>query len=337
MKGLGGDVAALRSEIIKSQQNLVSVSREKSTERLAEINSIKDNILNSAAEPFKLSENLTNWLKEGTSDGTSKNSNLKLNLEEAIAEPKINVIDDHVKEIVNPNVLNSFNPKDEEIKVLTKLKHSESDTNNLYRENLHIKLIREEVNFLIGKDIEQWKTIALEKSTALIGKSIKNNSIIMAIGSDDSYKLKKEFKFEDSSTNNKMCIETLSIWDDVLNKIRNIILIGLNGDLVWYELIEEEEDIKEIFRWRLMKTIDKMAYLRHDESDLLMLTILDEEQRAEVEFIEFNFQNSEFWVVQAFKLSTLPKSITFLGKTIMLNRIIQYYFVCIDLCRFCST
>ena len=302
----GKDVESLRNEIFKTQQSQSSTTREKSTKTMAEIDTIRGTILNSAAPPFQMSTNLTNWLKEGPASNTA-NAKLGFVLEEAINEPKINVLDDHLKQIVNQNVQNSYHPDYEEIKVLAKLKHTESNMNNLYRENLKIKTIKEEPNFKIGKDVEQWKTINLENSVVLIGKS--NNTLILTAGSDNSYEIVKKFEIKEAKTNN-MCLETLNIFDHEQNKIRNILLVGVADNLIWYEIVEN--DITELYRWKLLKTIDKLSYFKHDKSDLLMLSQIDDLKRAEVEFIEFNFHNQEFWVVQAFKLPNLPQSMVFL-------------------------
>lgn len=284
------------------------MAREKSAEQLAEIDLIRNSILQSSNKPFQLSSNLSNWLKEGSSPIVG-NARLGIMVEEAISDPNINIIDEHVKAIVNPAVLDSFKPDVEEIKVLAKLKLSESKTNNLYRENLRINMINEQTDFRFGSNVVQWKTISLEKSVALIGKT--NSSLILVIGSEGSYKVAMEMKI-DAAQIESLCLETFTIWDNVQNRIRYIVLIAVDGNLVWHEIVDAS-DIKEIQRWRLMKAVDKLAHVQHDGKDLLMITILDESQRAEVQFIEFDLQNSDFWVTQAFKLTKLPKSIAFIN------------------------
>lgn len=296
------DIESIRDDIFASRKS-DAISRDKTKEILSEINLVKESILKSSVATSNLSQNLTKVLKQNDL-GLQKNTPIVgIEANEAISNPNINVIDYHLEEIVNPNVLNDFEPNVDEIKQLTKMRHSESKIHNLYRENLVIRSISEEVNFKIGTNIEQWKTLALDKETALIGKF--QNNILLVIGSNASYQIINEMKVE-SKEGMKMCIETFFVWDHVDSKMKNILLVAVDKDLIWYEL--DSKEFKEVNRWHLMKNIDKISYFQHEGSDIIMLTTTDNSKVVEVEFIEFNYQSKEFWVVQTFKLPNLPKS-----------------------------
>lgn len=99
----------------------------------------------------------------------------------------------------------------------------------------------------------------------------------------------------------------MKIWDFNMNKLRVVLLLGVSKDLIWYELLDSHQ-LSEIRRSRLLKDIDKVSYFQHDGSDLIMLTTVDDQQRIEVEFYEFNLSTEDLWLVQAFKLPIRPIS-----------------------------
>lgn len=129
--------------------------------------------------------------------------------------------------------------------------------------------------------------------------------ITLAIGSNGTYEVVKEVEIKSQSQ--RVCIETMKVWDYKLNKLRVILLLACDKDLIWYEL-DESVQLKEIRQTRLLKTIDKVSYFQHDGSDLIMLTTIDEQRVAEVEFYEFDLTIEDFWLVQAFKLPNIPES-----------------------------
>jgi hypothetical protein len=72
---------------------------------------------------------------------------LGIQAKEAIENPTINVIDNHVQEIINNDGTSShFLPDIDEIKQISRERILNSDLHNLYRENLVIESIQEEVN-----------------------------------------------------------------------------------------------------------------------------------------------------------------------------------------------
>lgn len=152
--------------------------------------------------------------------------------------------------------------------------------------------------------MDQWKTLTLDSHIVLFG--LTTNQITIAIGSNGTYELMHELKIE--SPAQKMSIETMKVWDYNMNKLRSILLLACDKDLIWYELNEANRQISEIRRSRLPKTIDKVSYFQHDGSDLIMLTTIDDQQRIEVEFYEFNLSIEDFWLVQTFKLPNLPEA-----------------------------
>lgn len=151
--------------------------------------------------------------------------------------------------------------------------------------------------------MDQWKTISLESEVVLFG--LTPQRIIVAVGSNGTYEVKQEIELKSPAP--KMCIEAMKVWDYEGNKLRTILLLASNTNLIWYEL----DDSKKIYQFRqssLPKNIDKVSYFQHDGSDLIMLTTIDEQKRAEVNFYEFNLSIEDFWLVQHFKLPNLPES-----------------------------
>ncbi|KAG5684167.1 hypothetical protein PVAND_013408 [Polypedilum vanderplanki] len=292
-------VDKLREELQQLNKLPDTTPRILSNQTLIDINALKNEILKSPRINIEFSTNLTKMLKDA----------------EHKKEPIVGVYipsdedDQFIEEKEsnfqnNPKLNESFQPNDDEIKLLTKLKHSESNMHNLYRENLVIRSIQEQFAFKIGTNVEEWKTLLLEKEVALIGKS--KNSIILAIGSEKIYEVVDEIPMN-NTTLDAASIEALKLWDYEKNEIKNLIALSINGEIIWYEL--KDKKLIENNRWSIMKRIDRMSYFQHDGSDLMMITVIDDQNRAEVQFIEFNFSTKEFTLVQVFKLPNLPKSI----------------------------
>lgn len=158
------------------------------------------------------------------------------------------------------------------------------------------------MNFKVGDEVEQWKTISVGDKSAIFG--LTSYSIVVAIGSNGSYEIITEVKIKFPQP--KMSVEVMKVWDFNLNKIRIVLLLGAAKDLVWYEM--QDDNLIEIRRSRLLKDIDKVSYFQHDSSDLIMLTTVDDQQRIEVEFYEFDLSTEDMWLVQAFKLPIRPVS-----------------------------
>ena len=97
-----------------------------------------------SASPPLISDFLSSALKEKKGK-IEKASVLGMEAQEAIENPTINVIDNHVQEIINTDTRNRFSPDVDEIKKISRHKIQNSDLHNLYRENLRIKSIHEEV------------------------------------------------------------------------------------------------------------------------------------------------------------------------------------------------
>lgn len=151
--------------------------------------------------------------------------------------------------------------------------------------------------------MDQWKTISIGSQVAIFG--LTPARITVAIGSNGTYAVIQEVEIKSPST--KVCIETMKVWDYKLNKLRVILLLACDKDLIWYEL-DESKQIKQIRQTRLLKSIDKVSYFQHDGSDLIMLTTVDDQRVAEVEFYEFDLSTEDIWLVQAFKLPNIPES-----------------------------
>lgn len=120
------------------------VFRVKSSDKLSEINEVRDSIVKSA-NPSELSNFLSNALKENK--GKKDEAPSILGAQEAIENPNINIIDNHIQEIINTDTINRFKPDVNEIKKISRQKIQNSELHNLYRENLRIKSIKEEVSF----------------------------------------------------------------------------------------------------------------------------------------------------------------------------------------------
>lgn len=134
---------------MRKELNILSATSDpkvKSSDKLQEISLVRDSIVKSAS-PSLISEYLSTALKdkkERKPDAVS--AILGIEAQEAIENPTINVIDNHVQEIVNTDTRNRFTPDINEIKKISRHKIQNSDLHNLYRENLRIKSIHEEVN-----------------------------------------------------------------------------------------------------------------------------------------------------------------------------------------------
>lgn len=136
------DIEALRKEL-----NKLSVTSDpivKSSDKLQEISLVRDSIVKSASPPL-ISDYLSSALKE-KKEKPEKAPVLGMEAQEAIENPTINVIDNHVQEIINTDTRNRFTPDINEIKKISRHKIQNSDLHNLYRENLRIKSIHEEVS-----------------------------------------------------------------------------------------------------------------------------------------------------------------------------------------------
>jgi hypothetical protein len=74
----------------------------------------------------------------------------------------------------------------------------------------------------LGYDVEDWKVLPLVDKTALVGKT--KNSIILAIGHNDTYQHMKTLEFDVSSS---LHSEVLKIWDSNQSRARNLVLVVL--------------------------------------------------------------------------------------------------------------
>lgn len=136
------------------------MKREKSPEKLSEVGSVRDSILKSSPAS-DISEKLREAIKNIVSPQKIENSTvlgmqasetriLGIQAQEAIEHPSINVIDNHVQEVVNVDENSRhFLPDMEEIRKISQDKIQNSDLHNLYRENLIIESIHEEVNLYL--------------------------------------------------------------------------------------------------------------------------------------------------------------------------------------------
>jgi hypothetical protein len=122
--------------------------REKSKNQLEEVSEVRESILNSQSPNLKLSDSLAKALKNKNEKNERVSSILGMEAEEAIVNPSINVIDHHIKEIVN-TAENRFQPDNEEVKKISRNRIQNSELHNLYRESLRIKSIHEEVSVAI--------------------------------------------------------------------------------------------------------------------------------------------------------------------------------------------
>lgn len=296
------DAKSLR-EMIKK----LDLPKEKSPSDLLELKSVRENLLKSpVAEGF--SGNLSRMLKDLSTKDILAAAGPVLGMEasEAIADPNINVIDSHVSQLIKTSKDGSFQPDFNEMKQMANEKHEDSNLHNLLRENLLIQSIKEEGKFRLGVGVERWKvmTITFEK-TALIGRT--SNSIIVAIGHGDHYQLVSSLEFH-VPPNTPFHVETLKIYDSKLSRARNLLLVALQGQIIWHELMGNE--LVEIHRWNLLKEIESLVHFTHDGSEILLLSTVDEGGKFQAEFIEFNVPDSEFWVIQAFTLPERSLSMT---------------------------
>lgn len=133
--------------------------KEKSPEKLSEVVSMRESILKSSPAA-EFSDQLAKVLKDAISVTKKENVSSVLAMEaqesvilgiqaqEAIENPSINVIDNHVQEIIHSDDTSShFSPDVDEIRKISRDKIQNSELHNLYRENLRIKSIHEEVKF----------------------------------------------------------------------------------------------------------------------------------------------------------------------------------------------
>lgn len=294
------DPKTLRDLILKATAS--GSPKLASKEILTELTALKENVLKSSPS-HALSGSLTDLLKDSLTkalDLRAASPILGIAASEAVADPNINVIDKHVVQIINTSspIEQAFHPDPDEMKTIAKQKHRESKLHNLYRENLRIESISEESKFTLGSDVEQWKVLTLNfDETALIGRT--SSSIVLAVGRNDSYQLIKTLTF-DVPSSSSLHFEVLKVFDSNLNRARNLVLVALQGQLIWHELVEN--NLVEIHRWNLLKEIGSMLHFTHDGSEILLLSTIDESGKVQAEFIEFNVPDSEFWVIQAFPL-----------------------------------
>lgn len=306
------DAKSLREEIQKLKSSAVDVDslREKSDELMSEVTMLKKNLLESSPS-VALSRSLNELLKAVSPEKKlDVRSSPILNAAEAIADPSINVIDAHVSQVTkDTHKEDEFLPDPEEMKRIAKQKNGASSSfENLLREKLHITSIQEEAEFVIGSGVEQWKVLKLSfEETALIGRTF--NGLQVAIGQNSTYQVIKTLIFE-VPVDGLLLVETLRVYDSKLNRVRSLILVAVQGKLIWHELLNN--DVQEIFRWNLLNEIHSMILFTHDRNDVLLLSTIDESRKVQIEFIEFNVPDGEFWVVQAFKLPALPISMTHL-------------------------
>ena len=126
--------------LLKKPAEEESTREKPSDEKLAEIDSVRDSLLNSAP-PQALSKELTNAIQKLE----IQKSIMKLGMQaqEAIEDPFINIIDNHVEEIIQADerICDGI----EDIMEITRGNMLHSDQHNIYRENLKIKAIYEEV------------------------------------------------------------------------------------------------------------------------------------------------------------------------------------------------
>lgn len=144
------------------------------------------------------------------------------------------------------------------------------------------------------------------KIDSLIGRN--SGGVSFVFGHNDTYQMVQTVQFEVPEPT-ELLIETVKIWDNNRNGVRNLLLAANQGQIIWHEITEET--LTEIHRWNLMKKIDSMIHFVHDGSDILLVTTVDGAGKVQAEFIEFNV-NSEFWVIQAFTLPSRTPSITYL-------------------------
>lgn len=293
----GTDEAKSIRELIQKSESESKPARDKSPVIILQISNVKDNLVKATRDSV-FSRNLTEMLKEPVNVAL-RAPILGIEASEAIADPNINVIDSHVAQLISDNSVKArqFQPNLDEIRNFAKQKHRENNLHNLYRENLQIAAIHEEVNFKVGAGVEQWKVLTVMGKTALIGRT--SNSIVMAMGHNDSYEVVKTLEF-DVPPKSLFLIETIKVWDTNQSRERNFVLVALQSQLVWHEILAN--DLPELHRWNLLKEITSMIHFKHEGSEVILVTTVDEAGKVQAEFIEFNVPDSEFWVIQAFTL-----------------------------------
>lgn len=226
---------------------------------------------------------------------------------------KINVIPDVIdSRIANINtVLNNnrstfndhFNIHDDsQIHQITDNKASAHD---LYRESLNIVLIREEPNFRIGQNVLQWKSITTGNVVALIGRTM--NSIVLVVSTNGTYELVQEEKFE-VTVSDVLCLEVMKIWDDELNAERSIVLVAVKNQLIWFEL--HDFNLMELWRWDLYKNIEHLIHFKLENSNILLLSILDINHESSANFFEFDIASKQQWIIQVIPLEMPAKSMS---------------------------
>lgn len=269
---------------------------------------LKETLKKAPSVSSTLSENLTKALKESPTD-TQVASVLGIGAAEAIADPNINVIDSHVAQITsvtNSRAL-SFQPDQEEIKSILKDKYSGSNLLNVYRENLKVESIQEEKDFKIGEGVEQWKALTLSvDNTVLVGR--RPSSIVLYVGNNETYQDIGTVPF-DVEPGSKLLIETFNLWDSNQERVRHLILVAVNQQLIWHELRDNE--VAEFQRWNLLKEIDSMVHFSNDGTEILLISTVDAQGgNVQAELIEFNVPDDQFWVLQVFPLQNRSSSMT---------------------------
>ena len=308
-------IVDLRKEISKSSSRSTLPPRTNTGALLNEVSFLRNSLLQ-AVQTSKISvisQNLMNVLE---TDNKSRSDDIKLTsvLREIVEQPvKLNFIPDvidsrivKIETVFNSNH-STFNDQfhihnDSQIHQITDDKESAHD---LYRENLHIVLIREDTNFLIGQNALQWKSITTGNVVALIGRTF--NSIILVIGKNGTFELVQEEKFEITASD-VLCLEVMTIWDHEQNTERNIVLLTVKNQIVWFEL--NNFKLKEVWRWDLYKNIENLIYFKLETRNVLLLSTLDNNHLSSANFFEFDIVSKQNWIIQVIPLEMPTKSMS---------------------------
>ena len=308
-------IVDLRKEISKSSSRSTLPPRTNTGALLNEVSFLRNSLLQ-AVQTSKISvisQNLMNVLE---TDNKSRSDDIKLTsvLREIVEQPvKLNFIPDvidsrivKIETVFNSNH-STFNDQfhihnDSQIHQITDDKESAHD---LYRENLHIVLIREDTNFLIGQNALQWKSITTGNVVALIGRTF--NSIILVIGKNGTFELVQEEKFEITASD-VLCLEVMTIWDHEQNTERNIVLLTVKNQIVWFEL--NNFKLKEVWRWDLYKNIENLIHFKLETRNVLLLSTLDNNHLSSANFFEFDIVSKQNWIIQVIPLEMPTKSMS---------------------------
>ena len=303
----------LRKEIAKSRSQSTHPPRTNTGTLLNEVSLLRNSLLQAIQKSKNsvISPNLMNVLE---ADKKSRNEDTKLTAVSGETQPiKINVVPDVIdSRIANMNtVLNNnrstfndhFNIQDNS--QIHQITDNKASANDLYRESLHIVLIREEPSFRIGHNVLQWKAITTGNVDALIGRTI--NSIVLVVGRNGSYELVQEETFE-VTTSDVLCLEVMKIWDDALNDERSIVLVAVKSQLIWYEL--QDNHLLEVWRWDLYKNIEHLIHFKLENSNILLLSTFDSNHESSANFFEFDIASKQQWIIQVIPLEMPAKSMS---------------------------